>query len=196
MKKDGEHPTSGRSPREYRPSNSVPRWVTAFGIGSGLLVLAAIVSLYFPLIESGAMTCGRCGAVETGKSVLGIWLGSERPRTSEAWRPTPGQALVERVAGPCTSHSYQRTGCWYSLSCISCYRGGWSEPSFEVCAKAGEPLAERLAARLASRSEAERERLYDRGVSQSRYPHESEASARRWVAAVIDIAGWHDLETP
>ena len=40
----------------------------------------------------------------------------------------------------------------------------------------------------------EREKLYDRAVYDGRFRVGDSADARRWVAAVIETAGWHDLE--
>jgi len=190
MGKDDEPTTSGRSVRTHRPSNFVPRWVKAIGIAPGLFVLAGFLVTYFPILESGARTCQRCGAVESGTSVAGLWLASRDPKS-------PGCALFERLAGPCAEHDYRRTGCWSSWSRVACTMdptGG--SPAFESCAQAGGAIAERLAARLAKRSARERDAVYFRTLGAGQIDVGSVEGAERWVAAVIEAESWHDLEVP
>jgi len=165
----------------------VPRWVKRLGLASGLFVLGVYALLNFPVVETGAKTCGRCGAIESGPLVCGLWFGSER-------EDNPGQALVERLAGPCATHQYRATGCWNSFARVACTMQSTGDPAFEACALAGGPLADRLAARLLNRSHGDRHDVFWRALSKTHGDVDDTEAARRWVMAVIETEGWHDLE--
>lgn len=158
---------------------------------TGGLVAVLLPTGYAPafrqVFESGAMTCQRCGAVESGPLVLGIWFGTESP-------PTPGRQLVERVAGPCTPHRFESTGCWSSFRGVACTIRPTGDQAYELCVLAGGRTAERLAARLVERSAGERESILLQALPPDEFRVETPEAARRWITAVPEKKGWQDLE--
>jgi hypothetical protein len=185
--KQREPGSSTRTMRTHRPSSFVPYWVRIVGGLAAVLVIGTWSFATFRLYRSGAMTCQRCGAVESGPEVLGLWLGTERPAS-------PGRALVERVAGRCATHRYEATGCWSYWSGVGCTMRPTGEQAYEICALAGGEIASRLAVRLVERTAGERETILFDALFSGEYEIDTAEEARRWIAAVVERQGWHDLE--